>query len=121
MALAQDEDKQPQQDLHKTCISRRTVAQEIVVVLPPADFLRRVQVFIPGGRSIYLDEDRPVALNEDGTAPPGLAGRNRNYKLPLFDSSQNIEFTLYPGQSLVGCCGEGLAHLTLIVEPIGGA
>jgi hypothetical protein len=102
----------------KTCISRVTVAQEVRVALPAADFARRVQVLIPAGRPIYLDEDRPVEINADGSAPDGYAGRNRVYKLPLLEPGQQIEFGLASGQSLVAATGDGLAHLTLIVEPL---
>lgn len=111
--------EQLQQSPHKTCISRVRLTQEVRVVLPPAEYLRKVQVFVPElvGK-IFLDEDRPVELNPDGSAPAGLAGRDRTYKLPELDTDLQIKFRLYPGQWLVGATAQGTAELTFIVSPV---
>jgi len=116
-ATNEDIDDQCKQHPEKTCIFRATLSQEIAEFLPPAPFKRRVQCIIPPGSVVYIDEDRPTHINGDGTAPPGMAGRNRDYKLPPFEAGQTVEFDLYPGQWLVGSAREGLVHLAVIVEP----
>ena len=117
-SIVGNDDDQPKQDPHKTCISRVTLAQEVSYLLPAAPFARNVQVIIPASKRVYIDEDRPVEPNEDGSAPRGYAGRNRTYKLPPFEASQTIEFKLAAGQWLVGATDEGLVHLSVIVEPL---
>lgn len=111
------QDNQPQQHPAKTCISRVTIAQEIIMILPSAPYARIVQIFIPEAASVFIDEDRPTEPNEDDSSPPGRVGRNRTYMMPLFDSDQNVEFDLAPDQWLVGMVADGMAHLTLIVTP----
>jgi hypothetical protein len=111
--------EQLQQSPHKTCISRVRITEEVRIVLPAADYLRKVQVFVPELVSkIFLDEDRPVEPNPDGGAPAGYAGRNRVYKLPELDTDLQIKFRLYPGQWLVGATAQGTAELTFIVSPV---
>lgn len=119
MPDSEAEQDQPKQDPHRTCLSRVTLAQELRLFLPPAPFRRSVQIIIPSGKRVFIDEDRPTELNTDGTAPRGLPGRNRNYKLPPFEANQTVEFDLFPGQWLVGCVDEGMVHLAVVVTPVG--
>lgn len=107
------------QDPRKTRISRVLLTQEIAMFLPPAPYGRKVQIMIPQGTIIYIDEDRPVELNDDGTAPDGFVARNRNYWLPPFESGQVIEFSLCEGQWLVGCTEIGTVAVCMTVEPRG--
>jgi hypothetical protein len=112
-----DPHEELRQDPVKTRLSRVTLAQEISMVLKPAPYKRKVQIQIPQGGIVYFDEDRPVELNADGTAPPGFVGRNRAYWLPPFDGGQVVEFNLCAGQWLVGCTATGMSSLVMIVEP----
>jgi hypothetical protein len=96
-----------------TQILRRTVTQEVRVILPSCtDSVvkeRKVQVLIPDSPKVFMDLD----------VSPEDVGPNRTYKLPVIPPGVTITFHIKPGQYLVAATDKTTAEVSLIVESLG--
>ena len=104
-----------------TKILRETVMQEIREVLPPemdapSHAYRRIQILTPADPPVWVwatDGPNENIANREGY------GRG-TYKGPTMPGSNNIDFVLGPTQTLWAAAESGIAHLSLVVEYLGG-